>query len=301
MKLELESLGSLENQTTALQVLNLNFERIGAALENTFSRDGEAPNYIDNDVDVNSHRVINLGAPQSGSDAARYVDVVEALAADGLTAIPNMAGNQAKIMGNDGSILVWRSITEFPGLGDLKSINNLSELTDKAAARSNLGLGTSATFNVGTSGNNIPTLSGVNTWSGSQTYQGGFSLQGSADYTLDTDSGLLSSQSIGFRGAPAAVVDVDYVFIPNDSGRCKIHTSPNPHVYTLPTNATAAIPVGHAFLVINAGSGNLALSPAPGVTLRKAGGGTTGPVVIPQWSVYTAIKYETNTWLAVGA
>lgn len=301
MKLELESLGSLENQTTALQVLNLNFERIEAALENTFSRDGEAPNYIDNDVDVNSHRVINLGAPQSGSDAARYVDVVEALAADGLTAIPNMTGNQAKIMGNDGSILVWRSITEFPGLGDLKSINNLSELTDKAAARNNLQLGTAATANIGTSGNNVPALSGINTWSGAQTYQGGFSLQGSADYTLDTSSGLLSSQSVGFRGAPLAVVDVDYVFIPNDSGRTKLHTSPNPHTYTVPTNASAAIPVSHGIVVINEGAGSLTISPASGVTLRKVGTGATGPIVIPQWGAYTLLKTGTNTWLGIGA
>ena len=43
-------------------------------------------------------------------------------------------------------------------------------LTNSATARSDLGLGTSATVNTGTSGATIPLLNGTNTWSGVQTF-----------------------------------------------------------------------------------------------------------------------------------
>lgn len=47
--------------------------------------------------------------------------------------------------------------------------NNLSDLTSASMARTNLGLGTAATVNTGTSGGTIPLLNAANTWSGKQT------------------------------------------------------------------------------------------------------------------------------------
>lgn len=49
-----------------------------------------------------------------------------------------------------------------------------------AAARTNLGLGTASTYNVGTSGNNIAVLNGSNTWSSSQTISANLFTVGSA-------------------------------------------------------------------------------------------------------------------------
>lgn len=60
---------------TSQTALNQNFERITAAIENTLSRDGTAPNTLSAPLDMNSQRVINLPEPVSPNDAARLIDI----------------------------------------------------------------------------------------------------------------------------------------------------------------------------------------------------------------------------------
>ena len=54
------------------------------------------------------------------------------------------------------------------GVGDMLKADNLSGLGNTTTARGNLGLGTAATKDIGTSGNNVPLLDGANTWSAEQ-------------------------------------------------------------------------------------------------------------------------------------
>lgn len=67
--------------------LNENFEAIEEALENTLSRDGTSPNQMDATLDMNSKRIINVGAPSNPNDAARLQDVQDALSGDEPTAV----------------------------------------------------------------------------------------------------------------------------------------------------------------------------------------------------------------------
>lgn len=52
----------------------------------------------------------------------------------------------------------------------LQVANNLSDLNSVSTARTNLGLGTAAVLNTGTSGTAIPLLDGTNAWSGAQSF-----------------------------------------------------------------------------------------------------------------------------------
>lgn len=56
------------NDTTATLLVNENFEAIQEAIENTLSRDGTTPNFMDADLDMNSYRIINGGDAVEDSD-----------------------------------------------------------------------------------------------------------------------------------------------------------------------------------------------------------------------------------------
>lgn len=101
-KLTLTDLANLENDTTAVNAINNNNTAIETALENTLSRDGTSPNTMGADLDMNSQKITNLGAPVNPNDAARLVDVTGAgdllsefgeLLDDAETAANNAAGS----------------------------------------------------------------------------------------------------------------------------------------------------------------------------------------------------------------
>ncbi len=58
----------------------------------------------------------------------------------------------------------------------LVTTNNLSDVSSASASRTNLGLGTAAVQNIGTSGANVPLLNSVNTWSGTQIFSGSIAV-----------------------------------------------------------------------------------------------------------------------------
>lgn len=75
-KLTLTDIGSTYASTTAL---NDNYDLIEAALENTLSRDGTTPNSMSSNLDLNSHRAINLAEPVDPTDATRKQELDEAV------------------------------------------------------------------------------------------------------------------------------------------------------------------------------------------------------------------------------
>lgn len=76
-KVDIKRLDSVtKNDTTATERINDNFLALQTAIENTLSRDGTGPNYMDADLDMNSYRIINSSDPVEDNDIVnlKYVE-----------------------------------------------------------------------------------------------------------------------------------------------------------------------------------------------------------------------------------
>jgi|SRR6478609_873388 len=296
---ELGTLASLENQTSAIQTLNDNSQKIEDAFENTLSRDGSSPNQMGAPLDMNSKRILNLPAPASDTDPARWTDVKDAQLLLGGTVIPSQVGNDGKLLSTDGSALEWLSPTDIPNVGDLKAVNNLNEV-DPVAARANLGLGTAATQDTGVT---IPTLQGPNTYTGTQFFDDGADFDGPVNFTSTSDVVLnpgqttITATSVGYRGSPSTTKTANSTILNIEAGRTIIYNEAATRVLTIPPG----FPANQFVTVINLGSASLTIARGSGVTLAKAGSGGNANATVAQWGVVTLYQMNPNTWFIWGS
>ena len=70
---------------------------------------------------------------------------------------------------------------------------------------------------------------------------------------------------------------------------------------TIPTNASAAIPVGSVINLIKIGaSGTITIQGAVGVTLSSAAASSSAPTITTAFSAASLIKVDINSWYCVG-
>jgi len=73
-KITLTNLVNLQNETTAVNAINANNAVVTTAIDNTLSRNGTAPNQMGATLDMNSNRIINLPAADSGDQPIRKAE-----------------------------------------------------------------------------------------------------------------------------------------------------------------------------------------------------------------------------------
>ena len=74
-KTTIQTLDNLQNEPVALGKLNANFASLAAAAEKALSRDGTAPNVMEDLLDMSEHPIINLRAPLTPTEPARHGDI----------------------------------------------------------------------------------------------------------------------------------------------------------------------------------------------------------------------------------
>lgn len=73
MKTSIKRIDSLtHNDTTATKNINDNFAALQASVEDTLSRTGKTPNFMDAELDMNTRRIINVGDAVDDTDAANW-------------------------------------------------------------------------------------------------------------------------------------------------------------------------------------------------------------------------------------
>ncbi len=127
--------------------LNENFDKIREALENTVSRDGSVPNQMEAALDMNSNRVVNVGAPIEPNDAVRLVDLegvtggsgaaLDAEAIRDILAATLVAGTNVEIVENDGADTIVISATGGATL-DTEAVRDIIGTTLLAGSNVNI-------------------------------------------------------------------------------------------------------------------------------------------------------------------
>lgn len=77
MKTSIRKLDSLtHNDTAATKLINDNFAALQQGIEDSLSRTGKTPNFMDAELDMNTRRIINVGEAVNDGDVVnkKYVD-----------------------------------------------------------------------------------------------------------------------------------------------------------------------------------------------------------------------------------
>ena len=148
--------------------------------------------------------------------------------------------------------------------GALLAANNLSDVASASTARTNLGLGTAAIVNTGTSGGTVPLLNGNNDYSGVNGFLGAVFLH---DGRIPDTAGALTN-SVGYRRLrPASVTSGTPVALDSDS--CIYATGG----VTMPS---ATYSQGDCVLIYNNTGSDITITQGSGLTLRQDGTVNTG-------------------------
>ena len=131
----------------------------------------------------------------------------------------------------------------------------------------------------------------------------------STDELLINDGGVLKRIDISvledyftqLRGMTYVLANGSQTFALNDAGTLQYHSSGSVHTYTIPTNAVVAFPLGTVIVVyLIAGSGNVSIAPAGGVSLYIGGATSSATATCIAGAAATIMKVGTDAWVVNG-
>lgn len=132
----------------------------------------------------------------------------------------------------------------------------------------------------------------------SSTTSGRVSFDASADklYIGDGTQAVEFASSTLITNARTA----SYTLVLGDKDKLVEVSNAAANTVTIPTNATAAFPIGAQVNILQTGAGQTTISGTSGVTVNSTGATAASPKLRAQWSSATAIKRGTDTWVVIG-
>lgn len=262
MKLVLNTIGS---RYGSIDALNANFESIQDAFDKTLFRDGTSPNEIEDNVDFNSFRILNLPAPVDSTDAVNkaYVDAATGLLNGYVDEIALIAANIADV------VTVADNIATVVDVAD--SINAVSQHLDEIDAVAA----------------NIGSVELV-----------GLDLNGAFASGVIYDFGSITEAPVG----EAPVSDSNIVIVANDITDVNTVATNIASVNTVSTNIAAINTVNTNIVSVQNASANASAAAASAILANDWATKTSGPVAGGEYSAkYNAQLSATSAGNAVTA
>lgn len=309
----LSDVSNPQDETTFVATINSNSNKIEAALLNTLSRDGSTPNAMGSSLDMDSNRILNVGAPSAAGDAVNkfYVDDllggldpeligdlsnIPELVEQAQEAAADAAASAAEAAGYVGATTQapkWTTARTITATGDISGVSQALDGTANISFNMTIAPGsvTGSKLSVGAAVSNLG-YAPLNPAGGTLTGQ---------IINSFVPSSSLDIRAVGFRGIPVKYINDTWAFQLDDCGCMIRHDSATPHIYGISDLATIPYPVGFAVMVRNVGAGHITLYRGPGVVLLKDGSGVNADVQVAQWGKALLIHEGSNIWTVGGS
>ena len=113
-----------------------------------------------------------------------------------------------------------------------------------------------------------------------------------------TASQMNTLQASDFNHTRNVQSGASYTLVATDVGKLIEFTNNGSIVFTIPPDSSIAFNVGDRIDVLLASTGDVTVTPGSGVTVNAEGGLLT---ISSQWSKFSVIKRETDSWVVTGA
>lgn len=306
-KITLNNLANLQNETTAVNIINGNNDAIEDAMENTLSRDGETPNQMLSELDMNSNRILNLPGPIVDTEPVRLIDLnnvvlnpgngnilgpASAVAGD----VVVFAGSTGKVVADSGILATSLAPKASPTLSNPTFTGAVTSSATTITRNGLDGTGQPLTLvNNNAGAGDFLRLSNSTATNGNKTYRinsaGTIEVVNSAYSAVISslsDAGVLSATSYQGDGSALAGVETSvhaaatyspiirslniqsgttYTFVLADAGKLVFLGNASPVTVTIPPVASVNWPIGTQIDIINYNAGKVTLQGGSGVTI----------------------------------
>lgn len=111
------------------------------------------------------------------------------------------------------------------------------------------------------------------------------------------------TNAVGYKNVPQNLKSASYTLVLDDAGKHIFHPSADTtaRIWTIPSNASVAFPVGTAITFVNQNSAGVVTISITSDVMRLAGAGTTGSRTLAANGVATAMKVTATEWIISGA
>lgn len=316
-KVVLNDLNNLQNENSAVAVINGNNTTIENAFDNTISRDGSSPNSMNAPLDMNSNRILNLPIATSPTEPIRKQEF-DGIVLNGMptlavgTTTTTAPGTNASVtnVGDDYNVVLNFNIPRgTPGnvngpatsvVGNIATygttIGNVlldsgKSLSDITTDITNLGnLKANKAGDTFTGAVNVPSLTATGTVAAASFTGSGTSLTG-----VETSAHAAATYSPILRTVQSQATS--FTVSASNSGAIIVMGNSTTANITLPPNSSVPLPIGTQIDVIRANAGVVTFVAGSGVSIGSLSGLKN---IANVNTAVTAVKTSTDTWYLVG-
>ena len=294
------TIASIVSGFRSVTAFNTNFQSITTDLNNkVLYRDnpGGEPNEMKNSLDMNSHTILNLPVPLTGTEPVRF-DQITALIAGGAIPIQEEGTDVVGIPTKLNFIGTNVTVTDVSGVATITFLSTPvqeegTEITADPVAINFVGDNVTVTDIAGTA---TVTITDTSTYLALTDTPSSFS--GSAKKIARVNAaGTAIEFVIPELDIPTEQTGTTYTTVLGDANSLVRMNNASANIITIPPNSSVAYPIGSVVSIVQIGAGTTTVAEGSGVTINSADSFLAARA---RYSTLSVMKILADTWILTG-